>query len=137
MCTIEGNTGTIAETGSAPHNPTTGCSRLCQGVLQAPYVAGNGHYSTGTIQGPLLWPYHRHRGWRRRVNRRSCLYAVGNPYPPPQRRACYDTWCALCPSLLVLVLILKLLFSQVVSASNHPRYGTKYLELKYVIMLFF
>ena len=34
ICTIEGNTGTIAETGTTPRAATTGVSHTCPTVLQ-------------------------------------------------------------------------------------------------------
>ena len=35
MCTIEGNTGIIAATGTTPLAATTGCSHVCQAISQA------------------------------------------------------------------------------------------------------
>ena len=50
MCTIEENTGTIAATGTTPHTTIMGCSQMCQAIITG-VIAGNRHYSTGTIAG--------------------------------------------------------------------------------------
>ena len=48
ICTIEGNTGTIAETGTTPHAAAAECSNKSQAILQGLWRA------TGTMEGTLL-----------------------------------------------------------------------------------
>ena len=53
MCTVEGNTDSIAATGTAPHTDTTGYSRLQGSISHAVYR------TTGTINTtPVLLRYH-------------------------------------------------------------------------------
>ena len=47
-------TGTISATGASPHTATTGCSRLLGPIISGA-VAGNRHYPTGAVEGPLLY----------------------------------------------------------------------------------
>ena len=58
MCTIEGNTGTIAATGTNPHTATTGCSHVPQAKSQA--LSGNRHCTTGTMEGILQGRHNTH-----------------------------------------------------------------------------
>ena len=53
MCAIGGNAGTVAAIGTAPDTGPTGCSHLCQAILQTLQRA-TGNYSSGAIEGPLL-----------------------------------------------------------------------------------
>ena len=53
MRTIEGDTGTIAASGTTLHTATT-VFFPCATSDFTGIVAGNRHYSTGTIEGPLL-----------------------------------------------------------------------------------
>ena len=41
MCTVEGNNGTLAATGTTPHTVTTGCSHVCQAISQILYRAAS------------------------------------------------------------------------------------------------
>ena len=54
MCTIEGNTCTIAATGTSPCTASSRCLPLCYNDFIGT-KAGNRHYSTGTTEGPLLY----------------------------------------------------------------------------------
>ena len=53
MCTIEGNNGTIAATGTTRILPLLVVS-ICDNDFIGT-IAGNRHYSTGTIEGPRLY----------------------------------------------------------------------------------
>lgn len=53
MCTLEGNTGIVAASGTTPHTATTGFSICAKRIRR--YYGGKRHYSAGTIEGAVLY----------------------------------------------------------------------------------
>ena len=63
MCTIEGDIGTIAATGTTPDTATidSACSYLYPATSQALYRASSITEATGTTEGPLATAFLVHK----------------------------------------------------------------------------